>query len=143
MNFLTENIARLIDTKHPMLKTVASYYFSAQGKKMRPLAVMLMASATGRVQDGHYTLAMITEMIHTASLLHDDVIDNADVRRGIASAPSEFGNKMAILAGDFLLGRAAVALAGLKDIHVFASVAQVIGDLVQGEVWLFVARDWN
>ncbi|MCJ1402207.1 coq1 putative hexaprenyl diphosphate synthase [Xylographa trunciseda] len=78
-------------------------------------------------------LAEITELIHTASLLHDDVIDNSDARRGSSSANIAFGNKMAVLAGDFLLGRASVALARLRDAEVIELLATVIANLVEGE----------
>ncbi|KAL5046411.1 hypothetical protein BDW71DRAFT_197597 [Aspergillus fruticulosus] len=78
-------------------------------------------------------LAEITELIHTASLLHDDVIDNAITRRSSNSANIEFGNKMAVLAGDFLLGRASVALARLRDPEVTELLATVIANLVEGE----------
>lgn len=78
-------------------------------------------------------LAEITELIHTASLLHDDVIDTSVSRRGNASANIAFGNKMAVLAGDFLLGRASVALARLRDPEVTELLATVIANLVEGE----------
>ncbi|CAG8975057.1 hypothetical protein HYALB_00009919 [Hymenoscyphus albidus] len=78
-------------------------------------------------------LAEITELIHTASLLHDDVIDHSVSRRGHPSANLEFGNKMAVLAGDFLLGRASVALARLRDPEVTELLATVIANLVEGE----------
>ena len=78
-------------------------------------------------------LAEITELIHTASLLHDDVIDNAVSRRSASSANVQFGNKMAVLAGDFLLGRASVALARLRDPEVTELLASVISNLVEGE----------
>ncbi|KAL3425970.1 hexaprenyl pyrophosphate synthase, mitochondrial [Phlyctema vagabunda] len=78
-------------------------------------------------------LAEITELIHTASLLHDDVIDHSVSRRGSPSANLEFGNKMAVLAGDFLLGRASVALARLRDPEVVELLATVIANLVEGE----------
>ncbi|KAI6874119.1 decaprenyl-diphosphate synthase subunit 1 [Hortaea werneckii] len=78
-------------------------------------------------------LAEITELIHTASLLHDDVIDNSISRRGNESANIAFGNKMAVLAGDFLLGRASVALARLKDPEVTELLATVIANLIEGE----------
>jgi len=78
-------------------------------------------------------LAEITELIHTASLLHDDVIDHAVSRRGSPSANLEFGNKMAVLAGDFLLSRASVALARLRDAEVTELLATVIANLVEGE----------
>lgn len=78
-------------------------------------------------------LAEITELIHTASLLHDDVIDHSVSRRGAPSANLEFGNKMAVLAGDFLLGRASVALARLRDAEVTELLATVIANLIEGE----------
>ncbi|KAK4447752.1 mitochondrial putative hexaprenyl pyrophosphate synthase [Podospora aff. communis PSN243] len=78
-------------------------------------------------------LAEITELIHTASLLHDDVIDHSEARRGSPSANLEFGNKMAVLAGDFLLGRASVALARLRHAEVIELLATVIANLVEGE----------
>lgn len=78
-------------------------------------------------------LAEITELIHTASLLHDDVIDDSISRRGSPSANMAFGNKMAVLAGDFLLGRASVALARLRDAEVIELLATVIANLVEGE----------
>lgn len=78
-------------------------------------------------------LAEITELIHTASLLHDDVIDHSISRRGAPSANVEFGNKMAVLAGDFMLGRASVALARLRDPEVTELLATVIANLVEGE----------
>lgn len=78
-------------------------------------------------------LAEITELIHTASLLHDDVIDHSVARRSAPSANIEFGNKMAVLAGDFLLGRASVGLARLRDPEVTELLATVIANLVEGE----------
>ncbi|KAI1331554.1 hexaprenyl pyrophosphate synthetase-like protein [Xylariaceae sp. FL0255] len=78
-------------------------------------------------------LAEITELIHTASLLHDDVVDHSISRRGSPSANFEFGNKMAVLAGDFLLGRASVALARLRNAEVIELLATVIANLVEGE----------
>lgn len=79
-------------------------------------------------------LASITEMIHVASLLHDDVIDTSPTRRNQPSAPSAFGNKLSILSGDFLLGRASVALARLGSREVVELLATVIANLVEGEV---------
>ena len=79
-------------------------------------------------------LAQIVEMIHVASLLHDDVIDGADLRRGAASAPAAFGNKYAILGGDFLLGRASAALSRLGESEVVELIASVITNLVEGEI---------
>ena len=79
-------------------------------------------------------LAQIVEMIHVASLLHDDVIDKSDLRRGAPSAPAAFGNKLAVLGGDFLLGRASAALSRLGDVEVVELIASVIANLVEGEI---------
>jgi geranylgeranyl pyrophosphate synthase len=79
-------------------------------------------------------LAEVTELIHTASLLHDDVIDGADTRRGVSSVNKAFGNKLAVLAGDFLLARASVCLARLRNVPVVELLSTVIEHLVRGEV---------
>jgi hexaprenyl-diphosphate synthase len=79
-------------------------------------------------------LAQIVEMIHVASLLHDDVIDKSSLRRGNVSAPSTFGNKLTILGGDFLLGRASTALSRLGEIEVVELISSVIANLVEGEI---------
>jgi hexaprenyl-diphosphate synthase len=73
-------------------------------------------------------------MIHVASLLHDDVIDKSPLRRGVASAPAAFGNKLAVLGGDFLLGRASAALSRLGESEVVELIASVIANLVEGEI---------
>ncbi|KAF2724335.1 terpenoid synthase [Polychaeton citri CBS 116435] len=90
-------------------------------------------TTTSDVLPSQRRLAEIVELIHTASLLHDDVIDKSLSRRGQASANIEFGNKMAVLAGDFLLGRASVALARLRDPEVTELIATIIANLVEGE----------
>ena len=79
-------------------------------------------------------LAQIVEMIHVASLLHDDVIDKSPLRRGAASAPAAFGNKLSVLAGDFLLGRTSAALSRLGESEVVELIASVIANLVEGEI---------
>jgi hexaprenyl-diphosphate synthase len=79
-------------------------------------------------------LAQIVEMIHVASLLHDDVLDTSPLRRGAPSAPAAFGNKLSVLAGDFLLGRASAALSRLGESEVVELIASVIANLVEGEI---------
>lgn len=79
-------------------------------------------------------LAQIVEMLHTASLLHDDVIDASPLRRGAPSAPSKFGSKLSVLGGNFILGRASTALARLGDAEVTQLIASVISNLVEGEI---------
>lgn len=92
-----------------------------------------LANAELDILPSQRRLAEIAELIHTASLLHDDVIDHSEARRGAPSANLEFGNKMAVLAGDFLLGRASVALARLRNAEVVELLATVIANLVEGE----------
>ncbi len=87
-------------------------------------------------------IAEITEMIHVASLLHDDVIDNAETRRGLKALNLAMGNKIAILAGDFLLARASVSLASLRNTEVIELLSQVIEHLVSGEI-LQVRHMWH
>lgn len=88
-------------------------------------------------------LAEITEMLHTASLFHDDVIDNADTRRGVPTVQKVFGNKMAILAGDYLLARASLYLSRLRDVEVVETMSTIIEHLVRGEVMQLKGADMN
>ncbi|WVF68417.1 hypothetical protein IAT40_003182 [Kwoniella sp. CBS 6097] len=99
-----------------------------------PFDLSLEQSGQPSILPTQRRLASITEMIHVASLLHDDVIDASSLRRGEPSAPSAFGNKLSILSGDFLLGRASVALARLGSQEVVELLATVIANLVEGEV---------
>ena len=134
---LTENLREMVATDNPVLHTVARYFFDQPGKRFRPALVLLVAQASppaGEVSVEQQRLAEITEMIHTASLLHDDVMDHAEVRRGIPSLNAEHGNKLAILAGDFLLSRASLNLARLKNVEVIELLSTVIAHLVEGEI---------
>lgn len=161
---LSQNIRRdLIGKDHPVLTKVAGYFFEDGkdgGKKIRPMMVMLLSRAmassstettniihdkqnNNEIHDNEYNeqlftsqkrLAEISEMIHTASLFHDDVIDKADTRRGSPAVHQVFGNKMAILAGDYLLARASVFLARLRNVEVVETMSTIIEHLVRGEV---------
>jgi geranylgeranyl pyrophosphate synthase len=134
------------------------------GKKIRPMMVMLLSRALadtmggsdsssslnlregsdlftdplawqrGDLPEAQRRLAEISEMIHTASLFHDDVIDGSDTRRGKAAVHMVFGNKMAILAGDYLLARASISLARLRNVDVVETMSTIIEHLVRGEV---------
>lgn len=105
---LDSSIRELVGTDHPVLAAAAHHFFERAGKRFRPTLVLLSsaAAAGGDPADARQQrLAEITEMIHAASLLHDDVIDVADTRRGAKTAHRIYGNKVAVLAGDFLLAR--------------------------------------
>jgi solanesyl diphosphate synthase len=134
---LTENLRDLVASDNNVLHNVARYFFDQPGKRFRPALVLLVAQASppsGAVSIEQQRLAEITEMIHTASLLHDDVMDHAEVRRGIPALNSVHGNKLAILAGDFLLSRASLNLARLKNVEVIELLSTVIAHLVEGEI---------
>jgi all-trans-nonaprenyl-diphosphate synthase len=134
---LRQNLTRLVSAKHPILAMAAEHLFSVGGKGIRPAIVLLIARATtpdGEITPQHWRLAEITEMIHTASLMHDDVIDTATVRRGVSTVNTLFDNRVAVLAGDYLFGQAAWYLANLDNLEVVKLLSKVIMDLPEGEV---------
>lgn len=138
LSTLNKSITEIIASDLPILRIAATHLFQARGKQMRPAVALLISRALSSdsytILDAQHRLVEITEMIHTASLLHDDVVDKADVRRGIPSVNQKFGNKTAILGGDYLLARASLALARLKNVEVFELMAIVIEHLVKGEI---------
>lgn len=132
LNNLYEEIRKELWTQRPELEEIASYYFDGQGKAFRPMIVVLIARALNqhinRVPDllqSQKSVAMVAEMIHTASLVHDDVIDTADTRRGKASVNVLWGQKKAILAGDYIISRASQMLARLRNDDVIFALSQV------------------
>ena len=134
---LTDNLKQLVGARHPILYAAAEHLFEAKGKSMRPALVLLVSRATMSDRDitsRHRRLAEITEMIHTASLVHDDVIDSADLRRGMPTVNNSFGNRIAVLAGDFLFAQASWYLANLDDLEVVKLLSKVITDFAEGEI---------
>ena len=134
---LLSDLRSLIGAGHPILQAAAEHLFSAGGKKIRPGIVLLVSralSADGELTARHRRLAEITEMIHTASLVHDDVVDEAATRRGVATVHSRFNHRVAVLAGDFLFAQASWHLANLDDLEVVKLLSRVIMDLADGEV---------
>ncbi|MEO1394028.1 MAG: solanesyl diphosphate synthase [Cyanobacteria bacterium J06634_5] len=134
---LTDNLKNLVGARHKILYAAAEHLFGAGGKRIRPAIVLLLARATAVDQDitsRHRRLAEITEMIHTASLVHDDVVDESATRRGAPTVHSRFGNKVAILAGDFLFAQSSWYLANLDNLGVVKLLSRVIMDLAEGEI---------
>ncbi|XP_076146884.1 all trans-polyprenyl-diphosphate synthase PDSS1 [Alosa pseudoharengus] len=135
-----EDIKKELFVSTTELKSLCDYYFDGKGKAFRPMIVVLMARAcnihsnrAGELLPAQRSIAMISEMIHTASLVHDDVIDGSDKRRGKTTINEMWGEKKAILAGDFILSVASMALARIGNNTVVSVLAQVIEDLVRGE----------
>jgi all-trans-nonaprenyl-diphosphate synthase len=134
---LTENLKNLIGARHPILYAAAEHLFGAKGKRVRPAIVLLVARATmpnQGITERHRRLAEITEMIHTASLVHDDVVDESEVRRGIPTVHSSFGSRIAVLAGDFLFAQSSWYLANLDNLQVVKLLSEVIKDFAEGEI---------
>jgi all-trans-nonaprenyl-diphosphate synthase len=137
LRLLTENLKQLVGARHPILYAAAEHLFGAKGKRVRPAIVLLISRATmsnQEISSKHRRLAEITEMIHTASLVHDDVVDEAETRRGIPTVHSCFGNRVAVLAGDFLFAQSSWYLANLDNLEVVKLLSQVIMDLAEGEI---------
>ena len=137
LKILTDNLKQLIGARHPILGAAAEHLFDAGGKRIRPAIVFLASRATmpnGQPTERHRRLAEITEMIHTASLVHDDVVDEADLRRNVETVNSLFGNKIAVLAGDFLFAQSSWYLANLDNLQVVKLLSEVIRDFAEGEI---------
>jgi all-trans-nonaprenyl-diphosphate synthase len=137
LRLLTENLKQLVGARHPILYAAAEHLFGARGKRLRPAIVLLVARTTmpnQEITSQHRRLAEITEMIHTASLVHDDVVDEAETRRGIPTVHSSFGNRVAVLAGDFLFAQSSWYLANLDNLAVVKLLSEVIMDLAEGEI---------
>jgi all-trans-nonaprenyl-diphosphate synthase len=134
---LVENLKKLVGARNPILYDAAEHLFQAGGKRMRPAIVFLLSRAIAGDDDisaRHRRLAEITEMIHTASLFHDDVVDEADMRRGVETVNYRFGNRIAIQAGDFMFAQASWYLANLDSLPVVKLLSEVIKDFAEGEI---------
>ena len=137
LRLLTDNLKQLVGARHPILYAAAEHLFGAGGKRIRPAIVLLLARATvmeSEIPARHFRLAEITEMIHTASLVHDDVVDESSLRRGVPTVHSSFTNRVAVLAGDFLFAQSSWHLANLDNLTVVKLLSRVIMDLAEGEI---------
>ena len=121
-----------------MVENVGQYIVDAGGKRLRPLLALLAAASMGEVTDKHIKFAAVIEFIHTATLLHDDVVDISTLRRGRPTANSEFGNASSVLVGDFLYTRAFQLMVQLDDMRVLKLMADVTNLIAEGEVMQLV-----
>ena len=143
LRLLTDNLKQLISARHPILGAAAEHLFEAGGKRLIPAIVLLVSRATMLDQDitpRHRRLAEITEMIHTASLVHDDVVDEADLRRNVPTVNNLFDNRIAVLAGDFLFAQSSWYLANLDNLQVVKLLSEVIRDFAEGEILQSINR---
>ncbi|WGL18212.1 octaprenyl diphosphate synthase [Microbulbifer bruguierae] len=128
---------QIIDQLHsdvPLVENIGHYLVEAGGKRLRPLLVLLCARAASYQGSDHITLAAIIEFIHTATLLHDDVVDTSDMRRGRITANAQWGNAPAVLVGDFLYSRAFQMMVALKDMDIMAILSDTTNTIAEGEV---------
>jgi len=118
----------------PMVENVGHYIVDAGGKRLRPLLVLLTAAALGECSADHIKFAAVVEFIHTATLLHDDVVDISSLRRGRPTANAEFGNAPSVLVGDFLYTRAFQLMVQLADMAILQNMADTTNTIAEGEV---------
>lgn len=117
-----------------LVNQLGLYIVNSGGKRVRPMLSLLAAKALGYQGDAHITLATIVEFIHTATLLHDDVVDESDLRRGNATANAEFGNAASVLVGDFIYTRAFQLMVGLEEMRVMKILSDATNVIAEGEV---------
>lgn len=117
-----------------LVRQVAEYIIQSGGKRLRPMLTVLAAGAAGYHGLHHYDLAAVVEFIHTATLLHDDVVDESALRRGNATANALFGNAASVLVGDFLYSRAFQMMVSVKNMRVMEVLADATNIIAEGEV---------
>ncbi len=118
----------------PLVSQIADYIISAGGKRIRPALVLLMANAWSYSGDQHHKLAAVIEFIHTATLLHDDVVDESALRRGRQTANALFGNAASVLVGDFVYSRAFQMMVSIDNMRVMRILADATNVIAEGEV---------
>lgn len=134
LNRVEEALSRTAAAAGGILGKLAEYIFAAGGKRLRPRLVILGAGPAPPVPEAVVDVAVAAELVHTASLIHDDVIDHADTRRGRATASKRWGNHIAVLAGDFLFARAFSLLARHRQYGVVELMTGAIAAMCEGEI---------
>lgn len=117
-----------------LINQVAEYIVDSGGKRLRPALVLLSAGAFGRIDAQHHELAAVIELIHTSTLLHDDVVDESSMRRGKATANTLFGNAASVLVGDFIYSRTFQMMVSLQNMRVMEVLSETTNTIAEGEV---------
>lgn len=134
MTAVNQVIRQQLHSEVPLVNQIAEYIISAGGKRIRPVLVLLMANAYQYQGKHHHELAAIVEFIHTATLLHDDVVDESSLRRGRQTANALFGNAASVLVGDFLYSRAFQMMVSINSMRVMQILADATNVIAEGEV---------
>jgi octaprenyl-diphosphate synthase len=129
-----EVIRRRLDSDVVLIRTIGNYIVGSGGKRLRPALVLLAANAFGAEGSAKHELAAVIEFIHTATLLHDDVVDESSLRRGRKTANAEFGNAASVLVGDFLYSRAFQMIVEAGSLRVMKVLADATNVIAEGEV---------
>lgn len=127
-------IERRLTSEVTLVSQVSQYIVAAGGKRLRPALLLLMCGALGYRGEQRFNLAAVVEFIHTATLLHDDVVDESTLRRGRATANEMFGNPASVLVGDFLYSRAFQMMVDAGDMRVMQTLAEATNVIAEGEV---------
>ncbi len=127
-------IAARLSSEVPLVSQVSQYIIAAGGKRLRPALLLLMCGALGFRGEHRLVMAAVVEFIHTATLLHDDVVDESTMRRGRATANDAFGNPASVLVGDFLYSRAFQMMVEVGDMRVMQTLAEATNVIAEGEV---------
>lgn len=127
-------IARRLQSEVPLVAQVSQYIIAAGGKRLRPALVLLMCGALNHGGSQRFNLAAVVEFIHTATLLHDDVVDDSTLRRGRSTANEVFGNPASVLVGDFLYSRAFQMMVEVGDMRIMQTLAEATNVIAEGEV---------
>ena len=117
-----------------LVSQVSHYIVAAGGKRMRPVILLLMSRALGVESEQRINLAAVVEFIHTATLLHNDVVDESELRRGRATANNAFGNAASVLVGDFLYSRAFQMMVSSNNVRIMQVLADATNIIAEGEV---------
>lgn len=132
-------ILKQVQSDISLIPQLASYVIAAGGKRLRPALTLLCARMCGHTQERHVALAAAVEFIHTATLLHDDVVDESALRRGLATANDVWGNKASVLVGDFLLSKAFQLMVADGSLAVLKTLSDASAVIAQGEVLQLLA----
>ena len=136
-----EAFRKTLYSDNPLLEQAVEHLLKAPGKQLRPLLVLLAARMVGEVNEKVIRVALALEMLHTASLVHDDVVDESDRRRGLPSVNALLSNQVAVLAGDFVLSKALECAAQTEDVRVVRYIAQLGQSLADGELLQLDSQD--
>ncbi len=134
MQAVDEVIRLSLHSEVVLINQVAEYIINSGGKRLRPALVLLSAGVFGEIKAQHHTLAAVVEFIHTATLLHDDVVDESSMRRGRATANTMFGNAASVLVGDFVYSRAFQMMVSVQNMRVMEILSEATNIIAEGEV---------